>query len=179
MYFRYLDITFANFTEESHCQSSLRQLINYLHCCPTFDFKKDVDGKLLFPYVLVEKVDQKIFRPQLKIDFLIWEPTIYTLGFYWLTKTEDDLIRTLVRGALFISSKPWMWKRLFRQPLPLPLTKIENTTAENFFNFCESVTCLLLHFIILRRTLIHVLLLLHLLRLSLLFQTTLCLFVCS
>ena len=35
--------------------------------------------------------------------------------------------------------------------LPLPLTKNEKTTVDNFFNFCGSVACLLLHFIILRR----------------------------
>ena len=79
--------------------------------------------------------------------------------------------------------RPGMWKRLFRQPLPLrlphlslplPLTKNEKTTVENFFTFCGSVACLLLHFIILRRQKpIHILLLLFLLRLSLLFRTTL------
>ena len=37
------------------------------------------------------------------------------------------------------------------QPLPLPLTKNEKTTVDDFFNFCGSVACLLLHFIILRR----------------------------
>ena len=36
-------------------------------------------------------------------------------------------------------------------PLPLPLTKSEKTTVDNLFNFCGSVACLLLHFIILRR----------------------------
>ena len=36
-------------------------------------------------------------------------------------------------------------------PLPLPSTKNEKTTVDNFFNFCESVACLLLHFIILRK----------------------------
>ena len=35
-------------------------------------------------------------------------------------------------------------------PLPLPLTKNKKTTVDNFFNFCGSVACLLLHFIILR-----------------------------
>ena len=35
--------------------------------------------------------------------------------------------------------------------LPLPLTKNEKTTIDNFFNFCGSLACLLLHFIILRR----------------------------
>ena len=41
---------------------------------------------------------------------------------------------------------------IFQQlPLPLPLTKNEKTTVDNFFNFCGSVACLLLHFIILRK----------------------------
>ena len=34
--------------------------------------------------------------------------------------------------------------------LPLPPTKNEKTTVDNFLNFCGSVACLLLHFIILR-----------------------------
>ena len=40
---------------------------------------------------------------------------------------------------------------LIFQPLPLPPTKNEKTTVDNFLNFCGSVVCLLLHFIILRR----------------------------
>ena len=36
-------------------------------------------------------------------------------------------------------------------PLPLPLTKNKKTTVDNFLNFCGSVVCLLLHFIILRK----------------------------
>ena len=35
-------------------------------------------------------------------------------------------------------------------PLPLQPTKNKKKTADNFFNFCVSVACLLLHFIILR-----------------------------
>ena len=35
-------------------------------------------------------------------------------------------------------------------PLPLPPTKNEKTIVDIFFNFCGSVACLLLHFIILR-----------------------------
>ena len=56
--------------------------------------------------------------------------------------------------------KPEMWKRLFRQPLPLPhlslllpplpLIKNEKTTIDHFLNFYWSVACLLLHYIILR-----------------------------
>ena len=34
--------------------------------------------------------------------------------------------------------------------LPLPPTKNEKMIVDNFFNFCGSVACLLLHFIILR-----------------------------
>ena len=65
---------------------------------------------------------------------------------------------------------------VFFQPLPLPLTKNEKTTVGNFFNFCESVACLLLHFIILRKQKLYILQLLYLLRLSLLIRTTLCFF---
>ena len=62
-------------------------------------------------------------------------------------------------------------------PLPFPPTKNEKTTIDNFFfNFCGSLACFLLYFIILRRQNLHLLLLLYLLRLSLLFRTTLCLF---
>ena len=39
---------------------------------------------------------------------------------------------------------------LLHLSLPLPLTKNEKTTVDNFFNFFGSVACLL-HFIILRR----------------------------
>ena len=61
-------------------------------------------------------------------------------------------------------------------PLPLPLTENEKTIVDNLFNFCGSVACLLLHFIVLRGQNLHLLLLLYLLRLRLLFQTTLCFF---
>ena len=61
-------------------------------------------------------------------------------------------------------------------PLPLPPTKNEKTTVDNFFNICGSVACLLLRFIILRGKNLHLLLLRHLRRLSLLFRTTLCFF---
>ena len=59
---------------------------------------------------------------------------------------------------------------------PLPPTKNEKKTVDNFFNFCGSVSCLLLHFIILRGQNLHLLQLLYLLCLSLLFRSTLCSF---
>ena len=61
-------------------------------------------------------------------------------------------------------------------PFPLSRTKNEKTTVDHFFNFCGFVACLLLQFIILTRQSLHLLLLLYLLRLRLLFRTTLCLF---
>ena len=42
-------------------------------------------------------------------------------------------------------------KAVIFQQLPLPLIKNEKTTVDTFSNFCVSVACLLLHFIILRR----------------------------
>ena len=60
--------------------------------------------------------------------------------------------------------------------LPLPPTKNKKTTVDNFFNFFDSIACLLLHFIILRGQNLHLLQLLYLLRSSLWFRTTLCFF---
>ena len=59
--------------------------------------------------------------------------------------------------------------------LPLPQTNNEKTTVDNFFNFCGSVACFLLHFIILRGQKLSFIAI-NLLRLSLLFRTTLCFF---
>ena len=62
--------------------------------------------------------------------------------------------------------------------LPLLPTKNEKTTVDNFLNFCGSVACLLLHFIILtgQKPSFIAITLPTVLRLSLLFQTTLCFF---
>ena len=68
-----------------------------------------------------------------------------------------------------------MWKRLFFNCFPLPLTKNEKTHVDNFFNFCWSVPAFYT-FIIVRDRNLHLLLLLYLLRLSLLFRITLCFF---
>ena len=59
---------------------------------------------------------------------------------------------------------------------PLPRTKNEKTTVDNFFNCCGSVACLFLHFIILRGQKPLFIAITYLLRLSLLFRTTLCFF---
>ena len=87
---------------------------------------------------------------------------------------EKPLLMSLALDLHYL--EPGMWKRLFRQPLPFPLTKNEKTTVDNFFNFCGSVACLLLYFFILGNKNLCVLLLLYLLRLNLLFRTTLCFF---
>ena len=65
-----------------------------------------------------------------------------------------------------------MCKGFFFQPYPLTKTKKQALTI--FFNFCGSVACLLLHFIIWRGKNLHLLLLHYPLCLSLLFRTTLC-----
>ena len=78
-----------------------------------------------------------------------------------------------------------MWKRLFfdrfrfrfhtyRFRFHRHRQKTRKRPLTIFFNFCGSVACLLLHFIILRDKNLHLLQLLYLLRLSLLFRTTLC-----
>ena len=61
-------------------------------------------------------------------------------------------------------------------PLPLPPTKNEKTIVSNFFNFCGSVICLLLHFIILRRQKPSFTGITSPTSLELMFQTTLCFF---
>ena len=79
--------------------------------------------------------------------------------------------------AVIFQPLPHLLLPLPHLSLPLPQTKNEKTTVDNFFNFCGSVACLLLHFIVLRRQKpIHILLLLQVLRLRLLFQTTVCFF---
>ena len=68
-----------------------------------------------------------------------------------MMKSSSFFCTASFRSETKVTLKTGMWKRPFRQPLPLPLTKNEKTTTDNFFNFCGSVACLLLHFIILRK----------------------------
>ena len=71
-----------------------------------------------------------------------------------------------------------MWKRLFfdRFRFRFHQQKTRKRPLTIFLNFCGSVSCLLLHFIILRGQNLHLLQLLYLLCLSLLFRSTLCSF---
>ena len=48
-------------------------------------------------------------------------------------------------------SEPGMWKRLFFKRFRFHQQKTKKRPLTIFFNFCGSVACLLLHFIILRR----------------------------
>ena len=58
IYFRYVDDTFAMFEDEFNCNRFLKQL-NLLHQSPTFTHEKEVNGKLPFLDVLVEKSNTK------------------------------------------------------------------------------------------------------------------------
>ena len=68
--------------------------------------------------------------------------------FFILTSTIEVSVKTRDVEAVIFQMLPLPHLSL---PLPLPLTKNEKTTVDNFFNFCGSVACLLLHFIILKK----------------------------
>ena len=73
---------------------------------------------------------------------------------YKLTKFQSlSFVMLLTRDveAVIFQTLPLPHLSLPLPPLPLPPTKNEKMTVDNFFNFCGSVACLLLHFIILRR----------------------------
>ena len=57
IYFRYVDDTFAMFETEFNCNRFLKQL-NSLHQSLAFTHEKEVNGKLPFLDVLVEKITQ-------------------------------------------------------------------------------------------------------------------------
>ena len=68
-------------------------------------------------------------------------------------RVQAEILIALSRGVEAVIFQPlplsYLWLPL--SLLPLPLTKNEKTTVDDFFYFCGSVACLLLHFIILRR----------------------------
>ena len=61
----------------------------------------------------------------------------------------DDISRDV--EAVIFQTLPLPHLSLPLPPLPLPLTKNKKRSLTIFFNFCGSVACLLLHFIILRK----------------------------
>ena len=84
----------------------------------------------------------------------------------WCEQHTTPLYTKVLQIQNNFSIQPFFWHNMktrdveavIFQPLPLPhlshplpLTKNKKTTVDNFFNFCGSVTCLLLHFIIFRR----------------------------
>ena len=58
IYFRYVDDTFSVFEDEFNCNQFLKKL-NSLHQSLTFIHEKEVNGKLPFLNVLVEKSNSK------------------------------------------------------------------------------------------------------------------------
>ena len=69
---------------------------------------------------------------------------------YPTTGFADDTSSRNVKAVIF-QPLPLPHLLLLLQPRPIPPTKNVKTTVDNFFNFCGSVACLLLHFIIVRR----------------------------
>ena len=58
LYFSYVDDTLATLNKKSCCDSFLTAM-NCLLSCLTFTFENEIDGKFLFPHILVEKADKK------------------------------------------------------------------------------------------------------------------------
>ena len=102
-------VTFAIFNKESHCDSLLTA-INSSHHCLNFTFEKEVDGKLLFLDVLVEKADPNFFM------FSDEKPTCGP------SKRKTNLVGILVHRDLSFSSKP---------RLPHELINIKTILCEN------------------------------------------------
>ena len=72
-----------------------------------------------------------------------------------LRSSTSFTVQTCVRArdveAVIFQTLPLPHLSLPLPPLPLPPTKNEKMIVDNFLNFCGSVACLLLHFIILRK----------------------------
>ena len=77
IYFRYMDDTFAMFGDEFNCNRFLKQL-NSMHQSLTFTHEKEVNGKLPFLDVLVEKSNTKFLtsiyrKPSFSGQYNCWD----------------------------------------------------------------------------------------------------------
>ena len=96
-----MDDTFAMFEDEFNCNRFLRQL-NSLHQSLTFTHEKEVNGKLPFFDVLVEKSNTKFLtfvyrKPSFSGQFNRWDP-------FGPKSRKNILVGTLVHRALAIYS---------------------------------------------------------------------------
>ena len=77
IYFRYVDDTFATFEDEFNCKEFLKQL-NSLHQSLNFTHEKEVNGKLPFVDVLIEKSNTKFLtsvyrKPSFSGQYNCWD----------------------------------------------------------------------------------------------------------
>ena len=101
IYFRYVDDTFAMFEDELNCNLFLKQL-NSLHQSLNFTHEKEVNGKLPFLDVLVEKSNKKFLtsvyrKPSFSGQYNRWDS-------FGPKSRKNNLIGTLVHpsfGNLF------------------------------------------------------------------------------
>ena len=101
IYFRYVDDTFAMFEDELNCNLFLKQL-NSLHQSLNFTHEKEVNGKLPFLVVLVEKSNKKFLtsvyrKPSFSGQYNRWDS-------FGPKSRKNNLIGTLVHRALEICS---------------------------------------------------------------------------
>ena len=101
IYFRYVDDTFAMFEDELNCNLFLKQL-NSLHQSLNFTHEKEVNGKLPFLDVLVEKSNKKFLtsvyrKPSFSGQYNRWDS-------FGPKSRKNNLIGTLVHRALEICS---------------------------------------------------------------------------
>ena len=101
IYFRYVDDTFAMFENELNCNRFLKQL-NSLHQSLNFTHEKEVNGKLPFLDVLVEKSNTKFLtsvyrKPSFSGQYNHWDS-------FGPKSRKNNPIGTLVYRALEICS---------------------------------------------------------------------------
>ena len=87
IYFRYVDDTFAMFEDELNCNRFLKQL-NSLHQSLNFTHEKEVNGKLSFLDVLVEKSNTKFLTSVYRKSS--FSDQVQSLGFVWTQKQKKQ-----------------------------------------------------------------------------------------
>ena len=100
-YFRYGDDIFAMFEDEFNCNQFFKQL-NSLHQSLTFKHEKEINGKLFFLDVLVEKSNSKFStsayrKPSFSCQYNRWDS-------FGPKSRKNNLIGTLAHQALAICS---------------------------------------------------------------------------
>ena len=106
IYFRYVNDTFAMFEDEFNCNRFLKQL-NSLHQSFTFTHEKEVNGKLPFLDVLVEKSNTKFLTSVYRKSSF---PASTITGIRLDPKAEKAILLEL------LYTEPWQFVRLQNYP---------------------------------------------------------------